>query len=370
MQCQNDMRKWIVPDQARPVQDCQSVDRSSPTFTLDWTGLSPTADRDRLDWWNHWRWAHLLPVRAPRLRQSQYHRLQTCKGVVENEESHCYSSSRYSRRLRSPLTICSCTNRRCLSKLLNFQKALTSYSNRTWRQQLSHCYPLRFRRCYTRVSSRSSPYSYFQLSLLSINQLDLGVHTTIFRKGRCSITLPSSCTLAGKLINESTIEPSEAPTIASTSPPSAPSTTITKSTRKSLTVSESRLWHRRLAHINPTAIKSLIEGYTHDDSMCTVCIQAKHKQRFIRVQVKCCTKRNTRCCMDLANLPTMQPATKYQAPLHNLHPFGCYASRLIPEVQRLGKFGLRLKRWMMVGYAHDSKTLWRIWDPQFQRVKA
>ena len=47
------MRKWIGPDQAHPVQDCQSVDRSSPTFPLDRTGLSPTADRDRLDWWNH-----------------------------------------------------------------------------------------------------------------------------------------------------------------------------------------------------------------------------------------------------------------------------------------------------------------------------
>jgi len=48
------MRKWIGPDQARPVQDCQSVDRSSPTFPLDRTGLSPTTDRDRLDWWNQW----------------------------------------------------------------------------------------------------------------------------------------------------------------------------------------------------------------------------------------------------------------------------------------------------------------------------
>jgi hypothetical protein len=48
------MRKWISPDQARPVQGCQSVVRSSPTFPLDRTGLSPTADRDRLDWWNHW----------------------------------------------------------------------------------------------------------------------------------------------------------------------------------------------------------------------------------------------------------------------------------------------------------------------------
>jgi len=47
------MRKWISPDQARPVQDWQSVVRSSPTFPLDRTGLSPTADRDRLDWCNH-----------------------------------------------------------------------------------------------------------------------------------------------------------------------------------------------------------------------------------------------------------------------------------------------------------------------------
>jgi hypothetical protein len=41
----------------------------------------------------------------------------------------------------------------------------------------------------------------FRLSLLSINQLDLGGHTTIFQNGKCSITSPSSCTLAGKLIN-------------------------------------------------------------------------------------------------------------------------------------------------------------------------
>jgi len=36
--------------QTKPVQ---SVDQSSLTFPLDWTGLSPTADRNRLDWWNH-----------------------------------------------------------------------------------------------------------------------------------------------------------------------------------------------------------------------------------------------------------------------------------------------------------------------------
>jgi len=58
----------------------------------------------------------------------------------------------------------------------------------------------------------------------------------------------------------------------------------------SLTISESRIWHRRLAHMNPTAIKSLVKGYTNDDSMCTVCIQAKHKQKFIKVPVKHTTK--------------------------------------------------------------------------------
>jgi len=61
----------------------------------------------------------------------------------------------------------------------------------------------------------------------------------------------------------------------------------------------------------------------------------------------------------------------YKAPLHNLQRFECYASRLIPEVQgHQGKFGPRSKPCMMVSYTHDSKTLWRIWDPEFQKVKA
>ena len=59
----------------------------------------------------------------------------------------------------------------------------------------------------------------------------------------------------------------------------------------------------------------------------------------------------------------------YQATLHNLRWFGCHASRLISEVQHRGKFGLRSKPWIMVGYTHEPKTLWRLWDPEFQRVK-
>jgi len=61
----------------------------------------------------------------------------------------------------------------------------------------------------------------------------------------------------------------------------------------------------------------------------------------------------------------------YQASLHNLHQFGCYPSRHTPEIQCCqGKFGPMLKASMMVDYTHDSKMLWRLWDPKFQKVKA
>jgi len=60
----------------------------------------------------------------------------------------------------------------------------------------------------------------------------------------------------------------------------------------------------------------------------------------------------------------------YQASPHNLSRFGCYASRLISKVQRQGKFGPRSKPCMMVGHTHNSKTLWRLSNPEFQRDKA
>ena len=58
----------------------------------------------------------------------------------------------------------------------------------------------------------------------------------------------------------------------------------------------------------------------------------------------------------------------YKAPFHHLRQFGCYTSRLIPEPQRHVKFSLRYKLCMMVGYVHDSTTLWRIWDAAFRVV--
>jgi len=60
----------------------------------------------------------------------------------------------------------------------------------------------------------------------------------------------------------------------------------------------------------------------------------------------------------------------YQAPLHNLCQFRCYASRLIHEVQRRqGQFGLRSMPCMKVGYSYDTEMLWKIWNPEIQRVK-
>jgi hypothetical protein len=61
----------------------------------------------------------------------------------------------------------------------------------------------------------------------------------------------------------------------------------------------------------------------------------------------------------------------YQASLHHLRRFGCYASIVIRRVHcPQGIFGPRSTLCMMVGYTHDSKTLWRIWDPESQRVKS
>lgn len=158
--------------------------------------------------------------------------------------------------------------------------------------------------------------STFWLSLLLINQLDCGRNTSIFLHGKCFITSSSSCNVARNLINcicnivpttalqslttnswrqskrdswlrrvifdEPTIEASESPTISSISGHAAsrlsePLIAVMRSTRKSLTLTESRLWHWRLAHMNLTAIRSVVDRYTRNDSMFTVSIQATHK---------------------------------------------------------------------------------------------
>ena len=108
---------------------------------------------------------------------------------MEIKESHCYSSPRYDHRLQSLLTNClySCCDRcRCGSKvghsfwsvtphvqwpqpLLNVQKSLTSYRNRTRRGEFCHPHALWLRQRHTGQSGRCLPYSYF-LTFPSIDQ--------------------------------------------------------------------------------------------------------------------------------------------------------------------------------------------------------
>jgi len=120
----------------------------------------------------------------------------------------------------------------------------------------------------------------FRLSLLSIHQLDTTGYTSTF--GHVPSVSTKSTSRRSKRIRERastsihitvpSIAQSTKPTTsrlytasrsaASTVPQCPPATEFPKPTWKSLTISESRLWHCRLAHIHPTALRSLIDGYS------------------------------------------------------------------------------------------------------------
>jgi hypothetical protein len=57
-----------------------------------------------------------------------------------------------------------------------------------------------------------------------------------------------------------------------------------------LSTEESRRWHRRLAHLHPAAMRSLIDGLSHDDQKCEVCLKAKQKRKIVRIPVKPTTR--------------------------------------------------------------------------------
>jgi transposase InsO family protein len=65
-----------------------------------------------------------------------------------------------------------------------------------------------------------------------------------------------------------------------------PASRTSTQTKKKLSISESRMWHRRLAHLHPAAMRSLIDGLTHSDTTCEVYIKAKAKRKMIRIPVK------------------------------------------------------------------------------------
>ena len=57
------------------------------------------------------------------------------------------------------------------------------------------------------------------------------------------------------------------------------------------------------------------------------------------------------------------------ASINHLRRFGCRAHKLIPKPQRVsGKFGSRSRECIMLGYVHDSTTIWRLWDPIEKRI--
>jgi len=166
-----------------------------------------------------------------------------------------------------------------------------------------------------------------RLSLLSINQLDTLMYTLTFGCGKCSRSSQPSTVTANHVndlyfISPATALTSSVPSMslkssarkrqmkrngasssAHTSAPSIPhsndptksplytacprtaspvpqcpsATKFWKPSQKLLTISELQLCHHCLAQINLTALQSLIDGHTKDDSICTACIQAKHK---------------------------------------------------------------------------------------------
>jgi len=162
----------------------------------------------------------------------------------------------------------------------NVQRALTSDSNRTRRQQLSHCHAVRLYQCHTELWSRSPQGSYFSAHQNIEQPIWFERAYNYIQKGKCSITSPPSCTIAGKLVNglyfivpattllslttktgrqrkreSSPLRESSPP--RKISPPRAPTASITKSTQKSLTITESRLLYWPLAHIT---------SYSHENS--------------------------------------------------------------------------------------------------------
>jgi len=62
--------------------------------------------------------------------------------------------------------------------------------------------------------------------------------------------------------------------------------------------------------------------------------------------------------------------SSHKAPVHHLRRFGCYTSRLIPELQHHVICSPRSKPCMIVGYVNESTTLWSLWDPAFRIVRS
>jgi hypothetical protein len=172
----------------------------------------------------------------------------------------------------------------------------------------------------------------FRLYLISVSQLDTQGYKSVFFNGTCTITNPVGHTFlkakkddGGLYIpysnaeaNISTrsgletrpLEPrtSSKPVAGSTEieprTPSKDDKTMTKPvadsaapTKLSKQSDSIQLWHRRLAHLNPAALKQLLSStiqfptsYWHDSSKCETCIIGKHTQKFERTKQRRATR--------------------------------------------------------------------------------
>jgi hypothetical protein len=71
--------------------------------------------------------------------------------------------------------------------------------------------------------------------------------------------------------------------------------------------------------------------------------------------------------MGMANQKRMKTASP--SSLHHLRRFGCYIYKRIPKEQRIdSKMGARSNPAMMVGYVHNSTTLWKVYNFDYQKV--
>jgi len=149
----------------------------------------------------------------------------------------------------------------------------------------------------------------FRVSLLSISQLEHAGYTTTFRRGKCFISTDTKSTasiitanlirdlnilqspnaLASEAISTKVVLQSKATTSSRKEGKKKKQSQTTKTTSDLTTASTitARLWHQKLAHLHPVAMRSLIDGLNNlDETMCDVCLQAKHKQKFIQTKVK------------------------------------------------------------------------------------
>ena len=117
-------------------------------------------------------------------------------------------------------------------------------------------------------------------SQLSIGELNDQGNITIFADDRCIVrdytTVLITGTKNGKLFqvdsNTNTVTGDALLTNVRRNP--------------NISLDESKRWHQRHAHLHPAALKSLIDGYTHDGKLCEVCMLAKHQRKIIRVPVQ------------------------------------------------------------------------------------